>query len=326
MRIDRSVQICPYRGQYFHVVSRVVDRRLVFGDEEKGSFLRILRQQEDFSGIEILSYCLMGNHFHLLLHIPVRPGEISEEEVRRRMGSIYSKEKMTEYEEMIKEWEEMGQAHRIEAFYDGMRQRMYDLSHYVKETKLKFSKWYNAKNQRKGTLWEERFRSVILEGDQQSLKTVSAYIELNPLRAGIVKDPEAYPWCSYTEAVAGGKKARSGMIRIMSGQGPDIPWKRAHASYRENFLSRREIPDIGGQEVRTSAGESGLSIAKKFLVRVRYFTAGFMIGSEGFIADFYAAKRSQLHINRKKSGYKMKGSGWGGLYVYRNVRDKLEEV
>lgn len=178
MRVARHLLKDSHQEQFFHVVSRVVDRRLVFGDEEKGSFLRILRQQEDFSGVEILSYCLMGNHFHLLLHIPVRPEGISEEEVKRRMGSIYSKEKMTEYEELLNEWKEMGQTYRIEAFYDGMRQRMYDLSHFVKETKLKFSKWYNARNHRKGTLWEERFRSVIIEGAQQSLKMVSAYIEL----------------------------------------------------------------------------------------------------------------------------------------------------
>ena len=66
----------------------------------------------------------------------------------------------------------------------------------------------------KGTLWEERFKSVLVE-DGHAARTMAAYIDLNPVRAGMVDDPKDYRWCSYAEAVAGKKRAREGLQRVM---------------------------------------------------------------------------------------------------------------
>ncbi|MBL9156682.1 MAG: transposase, partial [Verrucomicrobiales bacterium] len=55
---------------FYHVMSRVVDRRKIFGDREKEVFRRILRNQETFTGVRVVTYCLMANHFHLLLEVP----------------------------------------------------------------------------------------------------------------------------------------------------------------------------------------------------------------------------------------------------------------
>jgi len=60
-------------SEYFHCVSRVVDRRMVLKLREKEEFLRIMRLYEDFYGLRVLSYCLMTNHFHILLEVPKRP-------------------------------------------------------------------------------------------------------------------------------------------------------------------------------------------------------------------------------------------------------------
>ncbi|MBL9160965.1 MAG: transposase, partial [Verrucomicrobiales bacterium] len=54
---------------YYHVFSRVVDRRKVFGTKEKEVFRKILRNQEAFAGVRVITYCLMPNHFHLLLEV-----------------------------------------------------------------------------------------------------------------------------------------------------------------------------------------------------------------------------------------------------------------
>ena len=79
---------------------------------------------------------------------------------------------------------------------------------FVKELKERFSRWFNKKHARRGTLWMERFRSVIVEGGE-CLRTVAAYIDLNPMRAGLVAEPEEYRWCGYTEAL-GGSQSRCG--------------------------------------------------------------------------------------------------------------------
>jgi putative transposase len=61
---------------------------------------------------------------------------------------------------------------------------------------LLYTQFTNRKYRRSGTLWEGRFRSCLVQSDIYLL-TCYRYIELNPVRAGIVADPAAYPWSSY---------------------------------------------------------------------------------------------------------------------------------
>ena len=71
----RSRWLAPWKDSLekraiYHCVSRVVDRRFVFGDEEREHFRMFMRMQENFSGCRVLSYCVMSNHFHILLEVP----------------------------------------------------------------------------------------------------------------------------------------------------------------------------------------------------------------------------------------------------------------
>jgi len=83
----------------------------------------------------------------------------------------------------------------------------------------RYTQWHNRTHRRTGRLWEDRFKSVIVE-DGAACRTMAAYIDLNPVRAGIVKDPAEYRWSSYGESVGGGakgngKKAWAGLVRAM---------------------------------------------------------------------------------------------------------------
>jgi hypothetical protein len=88
----------------------------------------------------------------------------------------------------------------------------------MKSLKQRYSMWYNRKHNRVGTLWSERFKSVLVEGEVAALQIVAGYIDLNPVRAGIVDDPKDYRWSSYGEAVAGSARARSGLIAAVEGK------------------------------------------------------------------------------------------------------------
>jgi REP element-mobilizing transposase RayT len=69
----------------------VVNRELVFGDVEKERFLKTVRRQLEFSGLELLSWCVMGNHFHLLLRVPDKETALaggSEEDLIARAGIL----------------------------------------------------------------------------------------------------------------------------------------------------------------------------------------------------------------------------------------------
>ena len=74
-----------------------------------------------------------------------------------------------------------------------------------------FTQWLNKRQRRKGPLWEDRFKRVLIEKQEERVKTMAAYIDLNPVRAGLVEDPKDYRWCGYAEAVAGNRPMSRGL-------------------------------------------------------------------------------------------------------------------
>jgi putative transposase len=65
-----------------------------------------------------------------------------------------------------------------------------------------YVKYFNDKYERTGTLWEGRYKAAIVD-DESYLLTCMRYIELNPLRAGMVASPREYPWSSFRANVSG---------------------------------------------------------------------------------------------------------------------------
>jgi putative transposase len=78
---------------------------------------------------------------------------------------------------------------------------MWDASHFMKLLKQRFMQWYNGRRARRGTLWEERFRSVVVEGTGLALGAMAAHIDLNPVHAGLLKDPKDYRWSGGGKAI-----------------------------------------------------------------------------------------------------------------------------
>ena len=58
---------------YYHCVSRVVHRQMLLGTAEKEKFVQIMREYEEFCEVKVLTFCVMTNHFHILIEIPKRP-------------------------------------------------------------------------------------------------------------------------------------------------------------------------------------------------------------------------------------------------------------
>ena len=326
MRIRRSILIDSTRGQYFHVTSRVVDKRFIFGEAEKEAFLGMVRQYEGFSGVQVLSYCLMSNHFHLLIHVPRRPDTIPEEEVFRRLKFIYKKERIEAFKEQMTELEHEATDRFKEEFLDGFRTRMYHLSHFVRELKLRFSKYYNFRNDREGTLWEARFKCSLIEGHSNALMNTAAYIELNPVRAGIVDDPAQYSWCSYAEALAGGKSARAGLITLASRANQKLNYRDAIKAYRDFFKdksraqswSKRGMTD-GKLEESEDATSEAQSRDGDIIAKVRYFMDGVILGSKEFIEEWHNKNRDHLNKARKRLSNPLSHESMEGLHTYRKV-------
>ena len=58
---------------YYHCISRIVDRRFVLDASHKEVFVRFMRGYETYCGVQIITFCVMSNHFHVLLRVPRRP-------------------------------------------------------------------------------------------------------------------------------------------------------------------------------------------------------------------------------------------------------------
>ena len=77
-----------------------------------------------------------------------------------------------------------------------------DTSRFMKRLNLKYSLYYRKKRAYVGHLWQGRFKSRVIE-EESSFMRCGKYIELNPVRANIVKQPQDYPYSSYCHFALG---------------------------------------------------------------------------------------------------------------------------
>ena len=81
----RYARVLPKGSDYFvHVISRVVERQFHLKEDEKAHFRKLMRTLAEFCGLEVVTYVLMDNHFHLLLRVPERE-ELDDKEIARRI-------------------------------------------------------------------------------------------------------------------------------------------------------------------------------------------------------------------------------------------------
>ena len=293
---------------FYHCVSRVVDRNFVLGDLEKEHFVKLMRGYETYCGVRVLTFCIMTNHFHVLVQVPKRPlpellpSDSDLVELVKIAGCSYG---ATTLERRLVQLRRDCRHEEAEALREHFFANMWDVSYFMRVLKQRFSQWFNAGHARKGTLWEERFRSVLVESGD-ALRTVAWYIDLNPIRAGIVSEPEAYRWCGYSEAAAGVSRARQGLELLMQGFFGCIKnTKQLLAAYRiQLYVAGEENPSdeqsegrrrgFGTAQIRAVEAAGGdLELRKALGCKVRHFTEGMILGSAAFVARHFKQRREE---------------------------------
>lgn len=310
-------------------MSRVVNKDRIFGNEEKEFFLRTMRKLEQFMGLQILTYCIMGNHWHILVEVPSSV-ELNDLQLIDRISHFYSRSQsqliIREYERVKAYADETGCTNQLDAWRENYLSRMGDLSSFVKELKERFSKWYNRKNNRRGTLWEERYKSVLIEDSDHAVSTIAAYIDLNPIRAGLADDPRNYRFCGYAEAVAGGKSARHGIEKIVALRDRNLSWRQTAARYRSHLFCSGEKTEtrmgFDPEKVRNVLENGGeLSTFELLRCHIRYFNDGVALGSSLFIEEVFQNYRSLFSERRTCGARKIKSCPEEQLlYSLRNLR------
>ncbi|MCF7787541.1 MAG: transposase [Prosthecobacter sp.] len=328
----------PLESYCYHVMSRTCGGEIWFDEVEKEALRRVIWRMAEFSGIKIVTYSLMGNHFHILAEVPHRQtwlqrfeGLDGEKKLFDHLNILYSKTYLGLLRDELADFRARGMAVLAEQKLEALKKRFCDLSLFVKEIKERFSRWFNKRRGRRGTLWMDRFKSVLVEGKGEPLRTMAAYIDLNPVRAGVVKDPKDYRWCGYAEALGGSRRAQRGLCKALGK--PVDGWRSAGAAEAYRCLLHaegREIKDaqhetvvqhgMSAERARAVLAEKGkLSPAELVRLRVRYFTDGVVLGSREFVEGVFETQR-ELFGPRRKQGARRLSESAEPFYTLRQLR------
>jgi REP element-mobilizing transposase RayT len=120
-----------------------------------------MRQVEAFTGVQVVTYCLMTNHVHLLLRVPQRQ-ELTDPEILARLEKVSSPAAFAQFMDLWNRMLEQKSEAGLQELRQSVLKRMFDISFFMKELKQRFTQWYNRRAKRNGTLWQDRFKSTLI--------------------------------------------------------------------------------------------------------------------------------------------------------------------
>ena len=295
----------------YHVMSRTALDGFPLGDIEKDFLLDLVRRYSTLYFVEILGFCLMGNHFHLLLRM-FPEHKFADEDIKKPYIEFYGDD---------------------DDFADGRlpywREKLSNLSEFVREIKVGFARYFNKRHSRRGYFWGDRFKSVIVDKGETLINCL-AYIDLNPLRAGIVKRPEDYRWNSL-----GYHLQTMNRDNFLS---TDFGLKEFNVkSIKERIRRYRRYVYEAGAVNRPEKGKVKVIDAKvfnkerirgfelsrsdRFRYRTRYFTDSGVIGSKEFVSKTYVRFKHLFHSKNEKKPKPVKGLS--GMYSLKRLSEVI---
>ena len=277
---------------WYHLHSRIAGHRGEYGLSEAAPTRRLIELIEHFSRIyfcEVAAFSVMGNHYHLVVKFEgQRP--VSRETLRAKTQLMYPS-KTAQFQ--IDGWSEEKWEH--------YRRRLFDVSEYMRNIQSAFARWYNRSYQRRGRFWADRFKSVVL-GDMAAVLDCMLYVELNPVRAGLVQRPEEWQGSSIYLRELG----KDGWLSPLGTFLLDQPSpKKALREFRERLYYRGNVPTKEGQaaisqvvlDEEIARGFTSRGVYRK---RLGYFVDGLAIGTEQFIRDQLTQMRESGQYLRRK--------------------------
>ncbi len=233
----------------------------------------------------VAAFCIMGNHYHLVLQFEAER-EVPRKKLEARAKVMYPGGLMRQ---RLATWSD--------ADWERYRKRLFDVSEFMRNVQMAYARWYNMTYRRKGRFWGDRFHSVVL-GDDRALLDCILYVELNPVRAGIVERPEAWDGASMHHREAAADKWLVPIEKLL----PHNSREAAMVEFRQLLYHRGAVPTKAGQarisqELLKQEAARGYQSQGMFLRRLRFFTDGVVIGTEAFV-------RAQIGILRGKGWYR----------------------
>ena len=288
----RRLKVVDGEGWY-HVYCRTACEKGVYPLEKelcKKKFVSLMKYYSRAYFCNIAAFCVMGNHYHIVLKFEI-PRKLSKEELWERALMLYPKSK-----KYLKLWHEKK--------WETFEARLFNLSEFMRNMQSAFATWYNKTYKRHGTFWADRFKSVLL-GDEQSVLDCMLYVELNPVRAKICSFPEAYKassfylrsigedtWLMRLDKIVETTVAEYRMALYFRG---GIEWSEGEFTTK-GTKDTKENKILIADELPAREKERGFETKGLYRRRLRFFVDGMALGSEEFV-------RQQLEKVKNRGAY-----------------------
>ena len=290
----------------YHVMSRTALDGFPFGDVEKDYFFKVVKRLSKVYFTEILGLCCMGNHFHLLVKM-LPEIDFPDKEIKLRYERYYGKDKVIS-----------------EGQIPSFRIRWASLSEFVREVKLGFTRFYNRRHNRRGFLWGDRFKSVIVEKGETLINCL-AYIDLNPVRAGIAEKPEDYRWNSIGYHVQTQNKDEFLSLDFGLKEFNVMNLKERLRRYRRFLYEKGAKQSDKGMRIdekvldKERSRDFKLSRVNRFSYRTRYFSDSGIIGTKEFVSQNYQKFKHFFQSKNEKIPKRI--SGLDGVYSLKRLTE-----
>ena len=217
MPYPRHVLVSPETTPYYHCTSRCVRRAFLCGVDEltgrdyehrKQWMVDRLMLLVQVFAIDICAYAVMSNHHHVVLRIDKAQAEaLSDEAVAERWSRLFElPARVDRYLEGAAP--DSAEAESARAWIEAIRERLWDVSWFMRCLNESIARQANAEDRCTGRFWEGRFKSQALL-DEAALLICMSYVDLNPIRAGIAKTPEASEYTSVMARIEAYRRSHS---------------------------------------------------------------------------------------------------------------------
>ncbi len=188
---------------YYHCVSRCVRRAFLCGidplsgfdfSHRRGWVVERMKTLSSIFAIDLCAYAVMSNHYHIVVRVDCERAQCwSHREVVERWLELFAGPDLAQRfldGDLLSAAEQDAMGKYINTW----RERLHDLSWFMRCLNESIARMANREDRCTGRFWEGRFRSQALL-DERALLACMAYVDLNPIRAGMAKTPER---CDYT--------------------------------------------------------------------------------------------------------------------------------
>ncbi|WP_444894453.1 transposase [Microbulbifer sp. TRSA001] len=233
MTLPRSTQISLDATPYYHCVSRCVRRAFLCGRDAKSGkdyehrrrwIEARMHKLASIFALDIAAYAVMSNHTHIVLYIDTYTANSwSTIEIIERWQQLFKGSALSQ-RYLRGEALDAVELEKLQEVTSLWRERLVDISWFMRCLNESIARQANAEDNCTGRFWEGRFKSQALL-DERALAACLAYVDLNPIRAGIAKTPEESDYTSIQQRIhtaISGQQPKS-LLPLVGGERRDMP-------------------------------------------------------------------------------------------------------